>query len=473
MSPIEITIAAAALLIGLTGAWSPCGFSMVETVGPRGHSGGRASTLAACATFTLGAVAGGAFTFGMLAALGDLVHGVGGRAAYLAAAAIAVAAAAGEARGVPIVPQIRRQLPEPWRWRMPMPVVAALYGVLLGLGFTTFVLTLGVWALAGISFAVGAPQLGLIAGIGFGVGRAIPVVALAPLIERPIGVRALATMAERPGILRGFRLGDALVLVVAAIALTATGSAAAATGTVTTNGSDPSFSNGDLVWQRDDGIAVLRRSNGHRVQLPGRQGAVGGPYVAVRVGTRVRILDRTDLSFVQSVPASRDADALAVSGGWLVYRVRTDSGNDRLRALPLAHPSQLKTIASADAPTQLGRPCLDHGLVVFALDSGGSSRIVQVSLSSNRKRTLLHGDRVLLTSPSVAGRWLAYVRTSHKAQQLRLRQRSAGGAGTVLSSRKRTGAALWSTALSAADVYLTRLNFEGRRGHGTLLRVSR
>ena len=41
-----------------------------------------------------------------------------------------------------IVPQIRRQLPEHWRRAMPMPLAAALYGVLLGLGFTTFVLTL-------------------------------------------------------------------------------------------------------------------------------------------------------------------------------------------------------------------------------------------------------------------------------------------------------------------------------------------
>ena len=69
----------------------------------------------------------------------------------MVAAAIAVAAAVAEARGTRIVPQIRRQLPERWRWTMPMPLAAALYGILLGLGFTTFVLSFGVWALAGIS----------------------------------------------------------------------------------------------------------------------------------------------------------------------------------------------------------------------------------------------------------------------------------------------------------------------------------
>ena len=58
----EIILALAALLIGATGTWSPCGFSMVETIGPTGHSGGRATTLAACATFLPGAVAGALFT---------------------------------------------------------------------------------------------------------------------------------------------------------------------------------------------------------------------------------------------------------------------------------------------------------------------------------------------------------------------------------------------------------------------------
>ena len=63
---------------------------------------------------------------------------------------------------------------------MPMPLAAALYGLLLGLGFTTFVLSFGVWAFAGVSLAVGDPSLGLVLGIAFGVGRAIPIVVLAP-----------------------------------------------------------------------------------------------------------------------------------------------------------------------------------------------------------------------------------------------------------------------------------------------------
>ena len=59
-----------------------------------------------------------------------------------------------------IVPQVRRQVPEPWRRVLPLPLAAGLYGVLLGLGFTTFVLSFAVWALAGISFALGEPRSG-------------------------------------------------------------------------------------------------------------------------------------------------------------------------------------------------------------------------------------------------------------------------------------------------------------------------
>ena len=108
---LELTLTAAAFLAGLTGTWSPCGFSMIETIGPVGHTGGRSTTLAACLTFTLGALVGGVVTFGALSVLGGAVHGAGDRLAYALAAALAVAAALAELRGTAIMPQVRRQLP--------------------------------------------------------------------------------------------------------------------------------------------------------------------------------------------------------------------------------------------------------------------------------------------------------------------------------------------------------------------------
>jgi hypothetical protein len=213
---LEAVLILAAAVAGLTGAWSPCGFSMVETLAPQGYAGRLRVTAAACVTFAAGALAGGVVTFGGLALVGEAL-GAGGPAALAVAAAVALAAAIGEARGTRIVPQVRRQVPESWRRRMPVPLAAGLYGVLLGLGFTTFILTFAVWALAGVCIAVGDPALGVAVGLAFGAGRLLPVVALAP-----IGGGALhAAMAERPRILRSLRAVDAVAMVACAVALVA------------------------------------------------------------------------------------------------------------------------------------------------------------------------------------------------------------------------------------------------------------
>ena len=54
---LTTSLATAALLIGLTGAWSPCGFSMVETVGLSGDGARRRTTIASCIAFVPGALA--------------------------------------------------------------------------------------------------------------------------------------------------------------------------------------------------------------------------------------------------------------------------------------------------------------------------------------------------------------------------------------------------------------------------------
>src|SRR5690242_7341265 len=96
-------VAAAALVAGVTGAWSPCGFSMVETLAPSGYAGRLRTTVIACIAFATGALAGAVITFGGLSLLGDAL----GAAAPAAAALIAFAAAVGELKGTRIVPQVR------------------------------------------------------------------------------------------------------------------------------------------------------------------------------------------------------------------------------------------------------------------------------------------------------------------------------------------------------------------------------
>jgi hypothetical protein len=215
---LETVLILAAAAAGITGAWSPCGFSMVETLAPHGYARRLRTTIAACVTFALGALVGGVATFGGLSLLGQAL-GAGGPTALAVGAAVALAAAIGEARGARILPQVRRQVPESWRRRLPVPLAAGLYGVLLGLGFTTFILTFAVWALAGVCVAVGDPALGVAVGLAFGAGRLLPVVVLAPAGDTEWGAAAHAAMAERPRILRSLRLVDAVALAACAIVL--------------------------------------------------------------------------------------------------------------------------------------------------------------------------------------------------------------------------------------------------------------
>ncbi|HWK26522.1 MAG TPA: hypothetical protein VNS09_08170 [Solirubrobacter sp.] len=385
---LSAVLIVAAVFAGVTGAWSPCGFSMVETLAPNGYAGRLRTSAIACATFTVGALAGGVLTFGGLALLGDAL---GARAPYVAAA-LALAAAFGEARGARIVPQVRRQVPESWRRVLPVPLAAGLYGVLLGLGFTTFILSFAVWALAGISVALGDPALGLAIGLGFGAGRALPVIVLAPRN----GGDAHASMAEQPRILRSLRALDALALAAAALALTVTPAAARA-ATRFAGASDPSADGARLALHRPGGQGVIVDPAGTRT-LPGNHPAVGGGRVAY-------IADQTVVvEGVAAFPAP-GADAVAVSETWVAWRA-----GQALVAAPLV-PGETPRIAITGA---VGRPALKGDFAVYERDG----TIEALDLRNGQRTTLRRQPRAELRGPSVLGDRLTYVRATYKRQQV-------------------------------------------------------
>jgi hypothetical protein len=470
LSGLEVTVAAAALLAGLTGTWSPCGFSVIETLGPTGHEGGRHRALASCLAFAVGAPVGGLLTFGGLAAAGQAL-GSGGRTAFLLAAGFATAAALADARGAPIRPQIRRQLPEPWRRKLPMPVAGLLYGVLLGLGFTTFVLSFGLFALAAVCFAVADPSLGAVAGAGFGIGRALPVLLVGPFVDLPVGNRVAAAMAERPGIYYGFRLGDAGALAAVAVALVVAPNVAGAEETAALSrakpvrgaSADPVAFGGTLVVQGPRQRGFVRR-RGRFERLPGTDPAVGGPYIAVlRRGSAVLLLRRS-LKRVASFRTPRARD-LAVSGGWLAWLADAGGGRQAIRARRIRHrssPGPVRTVVRARRPVTLGRPSLSNGRVAFARSSRRSSRIQIARLRGRRVKTILQSRSMALGSPTLAGPALLYVRSAGRRQQLRIRRLGRGGSRPLFSRRRGFGT-FWSTALDADRAYLTVLRF-GERG---------
>ena len=489
---------AAAVACGAVGVWSPCGFSMIETIGASGR--GRATKIASAATFGVGAFVGGVATFGALAAGGALLAPAWEHGAAVAAA-VAIAAAVAEVRGVRVVPQIRRQVPELWRRVLPLPLATFLYGVLLGLGFTTFVLTLGFWALAAITFALGDLALGAAVGTAFGVGRALPVVALAPLAERGAGERVASLLGERPALLRGFRVATAAALAACALALAATSAVAA---TLAVGARDPSASGGFVAWQGARSGVLLREPAGRdaaahhlalRTPLGGTNPVVGGSLLAWRVGDTVQIVRAVDLAPVAEV-ALPHADALAISDRWLVYRQRGLDGTDRIVARRLVALETEVAVAAVRAPAQLGRPSLDGDVAVFHVARRRSSAIVEVDLQTRARRVLRRSSVDQLANPSVRGGSLLYVRQSGVSQQLLLGPRRPGAGGRVLRRAPPVGrrdagfqigysrwtltprpgratSLFWTTALSPTHAYLTLLPLDGRRGRATVVRIPR
>lgn len=422
-----IALAAAALVAGLAGAWSPCGFSMVDTLGPHGYAQRMRVTALACVTFALGALAGAVATFGGLALLGAAL-GAGGAATVAIAVALLLAAAGGDVAGRRIVPQVRRQVPESWRRVLPVPVAAGLYGVLLGLGFTTFVLSFAVYALAAACLALGDVQTGVVVGIAFASGRIAPVIVLAPLQRTARGIDIAAGMAERPGVLRAIRAAGAVALGTAALALVLAGAPASAAteSLLTDNGTDPSATRGAIAWQLPGGANGLVAYGGGQPQaLPGSDPALGPDTIAWREGEALVVADGVTLRERLRVVAP-GAEEPAISGRWLVWRAREPAA-DVLRAIDLQAPGRPPfDIRRVAAPDRLGRPSLDGDRVVFHVGQRAGSRIEEIYLPARRRTTLRRGrDGAQLLNPSKQGDRLLYVRSSAERQQVLLGPRRA------------------------------------------------
>jgi hypothetical protein len=510
MSATAAILLLTAFVAGVTGAWSPCGFSVVETIGSRrAHLGGRAIA-ASCTTFALGALLGGAITFGGLASLGALAGGGSGGRALVAVVAILALTALGELLGVRVFPQIRRQVPEPWRRTMPLPLATGLYGVLLGFGFTTYVLTLAVWALAGIALASGEPATGLLIGLGFGAGRALPVALMAPRYAT-LGRRLEQRMAEQPSLLRRLRLADGALLVALAVAFLASGSASAASRPrlVATNATDPSRAGSLLAYERVDHSGAVLVDGDAIAQRPAENVAIGGRYVATRSGTTLTVQDRTSGATVAQLRAP-GATQLAVSDRWLVWRAGRRGGGDRLWALPLpvaqAVPAAgvARVVAGARRREAIDRPALSGDHLAYAATTRGVSAIVIANLRTQHRRRVLATRGGQLSQPALDGGRLLYVQSSYCSQQLRVAStRTLRNRRTLLrigstarrdelhdpgyttqgsepsrcprGTPRRTGTLLWTTALAGRVAYVTLLRpgtAGGAAPHARIVRVS-
>jgi len=411
-----LTLTLTAFVAGLTGAFSPCGFSMVDTIGSALGNTRLRITQLACATFTIGAVVGGILTFGGLALVGQLVGDTSSSLAQSLGIVIALMAAIADWRGLRIAPQIRRQVPERWRWTMPLPLAGGLYGVLLGLGFTTFVLSFAVWALAGLSVAVGSLPLGLGVGAAFGFGRALPVVWLAPTWHAGHGAERLERMASEPRLWLGLRRLDAVGLLLGALLM----SGSAASAMILPAATDPSVSTGALVWQPLSGPGVLRLQAGEQQALPGTDPALGETMIAWYNPGQLTVAALATMTPTLVLPAT-NVTAIAVSNSWVVYRDHGPHDEDNLIGVSLANPAERRYVAGSRLPGQIGRPSLEGALVVFTVDTRQHNKIASLNLAAGERHTLRYSDSgVALLNPSLLDGQLLYESINRCAQELRL-----------------------------------------------------
>jgi hypothetical protein len=456
---------------------------MVGTV--RAARRGRSRAFAAAA-FAAGLAVGGGMVFGALGAVGSLLHP--GHAFLVSAAVLAGAAALADALGLRVRPQIRFQVPEPWRRTMPLPRALFLYGLLLGTGLTTFIPAAAAWALLPLSVALASMPGAAAVGVSFAAGRAMPVLALAA------GRRDESSLAERPGGLRALRMLAAGSLLLALVA----GEARAASHVASPAG-DPSAADTDLVWQQP-GVGGFLLRDAQQTQLPGNDPTVGGSLIAWHVGDQVTVAARDTL-----VPMLQQTitgvEKLAVSDRWLAYRVRLPSGSEQLLALSLADPTNPIAVSRPRAAGRLGRPSLSGDLVVFHTETLERSWLSSLDLASGKRRLLRSSIRDQLLNPVQLGGKLLYVRESRCAQQLRLGPLDGNGSGRVLYALpplagqdaghehghtsqgehlpcrpkpKPTRRILWTTALSETAAYVTvLLPGSGGRATPTLLAVTR
>jgi hypothetical protein len=434
-------------------------------------------------------VAGAAFAAGLalgsaavFVALGALGAAVSGRAVVIAAVVLAAVAVVSDALGLRVRPQVRFQVPEPWRRTMPLTRALFLYGLLLGTGLSTYVPATAAWALPALSLALGDVTASLAIAAGFAVGRALPVLVLAArggetvLAERPRGQRLLRVLIAA-SLLAAFVVGEVR-----------------AAATVAAPGGDPSAAGTDVVWQQPGVGGFLRREDGTTTQLPGTDPAVGATYVAWRVGPEVTVADRTTLTPIvnEAVPG---VQKLAVSRRWLAYRTPTTIGVEDLSA-----PGTPRIVATTRQPSSLGRPALGVDLVAFHRATRGASWITAVNVVSGNRLQLRYSRDSQLLNPSILDGQLLYVRDSRCSQALMLgpvrhgpdrvlyetaplagqdegheRHHTSQGEHLPCPHRpKPTQRMLWTTALSPTTAYVTVLKpGSGGRTVPTLLAVSR
>ena len=156
---------------------------MLSSIHPLGERARHNRWFITVSAFTIGAVVSGAAVGFALGGLGSAILGVSTTTLLVATAVVALTAGLLDLVG-PKAPGPARQVNETWIGSFRGWVYGGAFGLELGLGVFTYVVTWGVYATFLAALLTTSPLAGALVGATFGIGRSISVLA-AGYVDRP------------------------------------------------------------------------------------------------------------------------------------------------------------------------------------------------------------------------------------------------------------------------------------------------
>jgi hypothetical protein len=427
---------------------------MVETITPA-VCGTRKRQLAALTLFTLAAVASAA---GLGALLGLAGGAIGTGPALVAAVALAAAAALREAGVVRFpVPQSRRQVPERWRFELPLPLWSAGYGAGLGLGFLTYQPVATFWVACAAALALGRPLPAAVAFALYGVGRAAVLV-----LPARRGADATAIVERLAGRRRTLLRANVVALAACACLLAAAPVAGADVMPLGPGSQlDPSMAKSGFAYTQRTGTArrvIVRPAGGGRAEVfaDAESPSLYAHLLAYQDGRGIRVVRWRTGAQVARFRGPFSKPALAWP--WLVHRRAGEHGRYTLILRNLEEDTFLR-LARSSAGVEIGRPSIAGGRIAWHVSGEHHTRIVVHRVANGARSVPFRSEIALLSNPALTSTRLIWSRDLPSGSTIFRRRIKGGPVREVLSVRRpQSDHWLWTTDLHGRTAFATRWN---------------